>query len=370
MTIRNGIHFPAGTSVPSDEREKSRGAGAVTTYHLSEEELAKYQAMEKPEEKKFLWVDQGKESPKQKEEQKVIRPKHTKEEYLQLRAEGKNRTKIANEWGIQVVTLQNYLLTKWGIFKPELEDKALDDYLRSKYKPVTDAAPAESEPETEIKGLEYPVFSIQAYSGLRDTGMSQPEVARFFGMTLDDLKDRVKKERDRITREIAWSPPPILVDDTHTTENDPTDAKNDTTETENAAAGEPHAPTQEEREQAFEEQSPPVTAPHSSDLGETIVKSVFKAVAQSVYETAVSKGWHETPVPFPTAIALMHSELSEALEADRKQHGAEKVAEELADVIIRVMDTAEQEGLNLVDALFAKMAKNRERAWRHGGLKY
>ena len=351
MTIRNGIHFPAGTSVPSDEREKNRGAGPVKTYQLSPEELAKYQAISKPKEKNAVLI--GDEFPLDNKEESMM-AKFTKEDYLQRRIEGKTRTQIQSEFGWAKGTM-DVTLSRWGIRRDADEAKAMQAVLAER-QPVAPALPPTLR------------YDLATYSQLRQQGKPQPEIAQMFGMQLEDLKERVKVDRE--AQAAAAANEASTVNDTRTTENDPTDAKNDTTETENAAAGEPHAPTQEEREQAFEEQSPPVTAPHSSDLGETIVKSVFKAVAQSVYETAVSKGWHETPVPFPVAIALMHSELSEALEADRKQHGAEKVAEELADVIIRIMDTAEQEGLNLVDALFTKMAKNRERAWRHGGLKY
>lgn len=36
------------------------------------------------------------------------------------------------------------------------------------------------------------------------------------------------------------------------------------------------------------------------------------------YETAKSKGWHDEPRETGTLLALIHSEVSEALEADRK----------------------------------------------------
>ena len=64
-------------------------------------------------------------------------------------------------------------------------------------------------------------------------------------------------------------------------------------------------------------------------------------------------------------------ELSEeALEADRKGYGKDKVTEELADVIIRTLDTAAPHGLDLPSAIVDKMEKNKGRPYRHGGLKY
>jgi NTP pyrophosphatase (non-canonical NTP hydrolase) len=71
-------------------------------------------------------------------------------------------------------------------------------------------------------------------------------------------------------------------------------------------------------------------------------------------------------------IALMHSELSEALEADRKDQQAEHifgfsgVEEELADVVIRILDFANYNGLRLGEAIIAKMHVNLNRERMHG----
>lgn len=68
----------------------------------------------------------------------------------------------------------------------------------------------------------------------------------------------------------------------------------------------------------------------------------------------------------PAILALIHSEVSEALEAFRHD---DKVGfeEELADVLIRVLDCAGGLGRDIDAAVRAKLKKNRHRGYRHGG---
>lgn len=71
-------------------------------------------------------------------------------------------------------------------------------------------------------------------------------------------------------------------------------------------------------------------------------------------------------------IALMHSELSEALEADRKNLTSDHipdftgVEEELADVVIRILDFAAEHDLRLGEAVIEKMHYNLSRPYMHG----
>lgn len=76
-------------------------------------------------------------------------------------------------------------------------------------------------------------------------------------------------------------------------------------------------------------------------------------------------------------IALMHSELSEALESLRHDDppsdhipdykGSE---EELADVLIRILHFAAARDLKVGEAVIAKMEYNETRSHKHGGKKF
>ena len=94
-------------------------------------------------------------------------------------------------------------------------------------------------------------------------------------------------------------------------------------------------------------------------------------------ENAVAHGWWDEERETGTLIALMHSELSEALEYDR--HGNPPsdhipefsgIEEELADVIIRILDLAGSRRYRIEEAVLAKMAFNESRPYKHGGKKF
>lgn len=87
------------------------------------------------------------------------------------------------------------------------------------------------------------------------------------------------------------------------------------------------------------------------------------------FETAKSKGWHDEERETGTLLALIHSEVSEALEADRKGDN-ENFAEELADVCIRIFDLCGLKNIDLQKAILNKMDKNKGRSYKHGGKAY
>lgn len=103
----------------------------------------------------------------------------------------------------------------------------------------------------------------------------------------------------------------------------------------------------------------------------------FGRMQQAAYENSVAHGWHEEPnMEDGTRIALMHSELSEALEGLRDgnppsekigEAGFTQVEEEFADVIIRILDMAGMKGYRIAEAVVAKHAYNLTRPHRHGG---
>ena len=72
------------------------------------------------------------------------------------------------------------------------------------------------------------------------------------------------------------------------------------------------------------------------------------------------------------AIALMHSELSEALEADRKDLMDDKLTHrkglevELADAVIRIMDFSQGKDLDVDGAVLEKLNYNKTRPYLHG----
>jgi NTP pyrophosphatase (non-canonical NTP hydrolase) len=98
-------------------------------------------------------------------------------------------------------------------------------------------------------------------------------------------------------------------------------------------------------------------------------------MARRVHLIAKSKGFWDGEVTYDkigNKLALVHSEVTEVLEAIRKDQGQEKVVEEMADIIIRLVDLYQamvntgqiKDSLDFI--LDKKIMKNMERPALHG----
>lgn len=96
---------------------------------------------------------------------------------------------------------------------------------------------------------------------------------------------------------------------------------------------------------------------------------MLNKLVKEAYKTAVKKGWWKKRRSLLEVICLMHSELSEAVDAYRKGKGDDKIVEELSDAIIRIFDLCGSRGWDLDGAVRRKMDFNKTRPYRHGGLR-
>ena len=98
---------------------------------------------------------------------------------------------------------------------------------------------------------------------------------------------------------------------------------------------------------------------------------------RSIHQLAIEKGWWQENRKIPELLCLIHSEISEALEAYRikgienwiENGKPEGVAVELADAIIRILDLAEHFGFNMEKEILKKHEYNKSRPFKHGNKK-
>lgn len=112
---------------------------------------------------------------------------------------------------------------------------------------------------------------------------------------------------------------------------------------------------------------------------EEIFVAAYKDKEEEAMLTALEHGWDvkDTDEDKGLKIALMHAELSEALEALRLGNPqSEKIPEftnleeELADVVLRIMNFSGQLKLRVAEAIVAKDKYNSKREYKHGGKRF
>lgn len=125
------------------------------------------------------------------------------------------------------------------------------------------------------------------------------------------------------------------------------------------------------------------------------IKESLDFLTDKIHKNAISKGWWEEERSLPEILALIHSELSEALEEYRldnppiygsqgslvctqdemeydneyKDYKPEGIAIELADAMIRILDYCGHAKIDIGEAILMKMRYNEARPYRHGGKK-
>ena len=106
------------------------------------------------------------------------------------------------------------------------------------------------------------------------------------------------------------------------------------------------------------------------------MKDPINALVHFIHQDNLDAGWwkdkygddiRSNPYCFSNKLVLVHSELSEALEADRKGLADDKLPHrdgrevEIADAVIRLFDLAGGYGMDLGGAIVEKLAFNKQR---------
>ena len=114
-------------------------------------------------------------------------------------------------------------------------------------------------------------------------------------------------------------------------------------------------------------------------------------LSKKIYKANKKKGFHEGEKNIGEMLCLIHSEVSEALEADRKEkhqfasikgvigwkssvdfkhyfeeHTKDTFEDELADTIIRILDLCGMKKIDIESHIEAKMRYNEMREHKHG----
>lgn len=114
-----------------------------------------------------------------------------------------------------------------------------------------------------------------------------------------------------------------------------------------------------------------------------VITTMFKELQYCIHKQNKEMGWWDNPREDGTLLCLIHSEISEAMEGNRKNlmddHLPYRKMEEveLADAVIRILDYAQAKGYDIGTALLEKVEYNRtrldhqkENRFKDGGKKY
>ncbi len=111
-------------------------------------------------------------------------------------------------------------------------------------------------------------------------------------------------------------------------------------------------------------------------------------LAENIHKDNVDRGFYDEPRETGTILMLIVSELSEALEAYRKDKFVDKndlegefdkdkfkekvkdtFEDEIADALIRILDMCGHMDIDIAKHVYQKLLYNRTRGYKHGGKK-